>query len=576
MRESGIKDELPKGWTWAELNDFSDIILGQSPPSSTYNEEHIGLPFYQGKLEFGSISPTPRKWCSVPKKIAEKGDVLISVRAPVGPTNICPERSCIGRGLAAIRGKEGIEPFFILYLIRSIESTICKAGTGTTFSAINGDQLKLLRLPLPPLSEQYRIVARIEELFSCLDAGVEALQKAKTQLRRYRQSVLKAAVEGRLTEEWRKKHPEVEPAEKLLEKILRERRTIWEAKHKSQGKDHRRFVYKEPTSPDLFSLPELPFQWCWATTEQLASTERHSLAIGPFGSDLKVEDYRDEGVPLIFVRNIRSATFNGTNARYISHQKAEDLRAHKVESGDILITKMGEPPGDACVYPENMPTAIITADCIKWSLSQLLQEKEFFVHALNSHLVRSQILGITEGVAQQKVSLQRFKGIAIPLAPLKEEHRIVAELKRIFSIVDELENITSTSLLRADRLRQSILKHAFEGRLVPQDSSDEPASILLKRILEEKARRIIEPNPNKRSKKRDSTMSKTRSGLYETLAEAKTQLTPRELFFKAGFRKETIDEFYQELREEFNRMRITEIRPNNADVYLKVVENENK
>ena len=122
-----IGSELPNGWICTELNNFAEIILGQSPPSSTYNEEQIGLPFYQGKLEFGSIYPTPRKWCSAPKKIAEKGDVLISVRAPVGPTNVCPEKSCIGRGLAAIRGKKGIEAFFILYLIRSVEEAISEA-----------------------------------------------------------------------------------------------------------------------------------------------------------------------------------------------------------------------------------------------------------------------------------------------------------------------------------------------------------------------------------------------------------------------------------------------------------------
>ena len=96
---------LPKRWVSSRLGDVAEIVLGQSPPSSTYNENENGLPFYQGKLEFGNIYPSPQKWCTEPKKIAEKGDVLISVRAPVGPTNICPERSCIGRGLAAIRGR---------------------------------------------------------------------------------------------------------------------------------------------------------------------------------------------------------------------------------------------------------------------------------------------------------------------------------------------------------------------------------------------------------------------------------------------------------------------------------------
>lgn len=124
--------KLPVGWIWTKLDEASDIILGQSPPSSTYNETGNGLPFYQGKLEFGEIYPTPQKWCTAPKKIAEKGDVLISVRAPVGPTNICPEKSCIGRGLAAIRPLGGIETFFILYLMRTFENLISEKSTGST------------------------------------------------------------------------------------------------------------------------------------------------------------------------------------------------------------------------------------------------------------------------------------------------------------------------------------------------------------------------------------------------------------------------------------------------------------
>ena len=169
-------NELPRGWMYSTIGEISEVILGQSPPSSTYNEDRKGLPFYQGKLEFGDLYPTPRKWCSSPKKIAEKGDVLISVRAPVGPTNICPEKSCIGRGLAAIRPMEGIESLFVLYLIRAFENSIAGKGTGTTFNAITGSQLSGFEIPLSPLPEQHRIVAKIEELFTRLDAGVEALK----------------------------------------------------------------------------------------------------------------------------------------------------------------------------------------------------------------------------------------------------------------------------------------------------------------------------------------------------------------------------------------------------------------
>ncbi|MCC7572256.1 MAG: restriction endonuclease subunit S [Candidatus Methanofastidiosum sp.] len=214
-----IAFEIPSSWRLVELKDVSIIILGQSPPSSTYNEKRIGLPFYQGKSEFGLIYPTPVKWCAFPKKIAEKGDVLISVRAPVGPTNICPEKSCIGRGLAAIRGLGNIDNKFIFYLLRNIEKDISSQATGTTFEAIRGDVLKKLIIPLPPLEEQQEIVNRIEKLFSLADHIEETVSSKLEQSKTLRQSILKKAFEGQLVPQ----DPNDEPAEILLEKIKMEK-----------------------------------------------------------------------------------------------------------------------------------------------------------------------------------------------------------------------------------------------------------------------------------------------------------------------------------------------------------------
>jgi type I restriction enzyme, S subunit len=111
---------IPENWFWKKLEEICEIILGQSPPSESYNTEGIGLPFYQGKAEFGMIYPTPWKWCSKPKKIAQANDILISVRAPVGPTNICLEKSCIGRGLAAIRPKGDVLNKYVLYYLTQV------------------------------------------------------------------------------------------------------------------------------------------------------------------------------------------------------------------------------------------------------------------------------------------------------------------------------------------------------------------------------------------------------------------------------------------------------------------------
>ena len=173
--------ELPKGWRWVRLGDknIAKIIMGQSPPSTTYNQDRIGLPFYQGKTDFGDLYPSPRIWCSIPNKIAESGDILISVRAPVGPVNMCREKSCIGRGLAAIRPTNQIDNFFLFYYFKYIEGTW--TGRGSTFRAIKKRELENLQIPLPSLPEQKRIVARIEALFSKIDE-IKRLRKEANDL----------------------------------------------------------------------------------------------------------------------------------------------------------------------------------------------------------------------------------------------------------------------------------------------------------------------------------------------------------------------------------------------------------
>lgn len=176
-----------------KLKECCTIIAGQSPESKYYNSNGDGLPFFQGKADFGELYPSIRVYCSQPTKIAEKDDILLSVRAPVGPTNLAPCKVCIGRGLTAIRPSEVLLTRYVLLFFRYFEAQLASKGTGTTFKAITQDVVKNLEIPIPPLPEQERIVARIEELFSQLDAGVETLKKTKAQLAVYRQAVLKEA-----------------------------------------------------------------------------------------------------------------------------------------------------------------------------------------------------------------------------------------------------------------------------------------------------------------------------------------------------------------------------------------------
>lgn len=176
-----------------KLQDCATIIAGQSPESKYYNSTGEGIPFFQGKADFGELYPKVRVYCSSPTKIAQYNDILLSVRAPVGPTNLSPGTVCIGRGLAAIRPDDSLDLKYLLYYFRYFETQLSAKGTGTTFKAINQKLIKNLEIPIPPLNEQTCIVARIEELFSELDKAVDTLKTTKEQLAVYRQAVLKSA-----------------------------------------------------------------------------------------------------------------------------------------------------------------------------------------------------------------------------------------------------------------------------------------------------------------------------------------------------------------------------------------------
>lgn len=176
-----------------KLSECCTIIAGQSPESKYYNTDGEGLPFFQGKADFGEVYPKIRVFCSKPVKIAEKDDILLSVRAPVGPTNLAPGKVCIGRGLTAIRPSDILLTKYLLLYLKSFEIELANQGTGTTFKAITQSVIKNMEICIPSIHDQERIVTQIEESLSQLDSAVETLKKTKQQLEVYRQAVLKEA-----------------------------------------------------------------------------------------------------------------------------------------------------------------------------------------------------------------------------------------------------------------------------------------------------------------------------------------------------------------------------------------------
>ena len=232
LKEIGnIQDELsnmlPESWTRAKLSQVTKINMGQSPPGSSYNERGDGLPFFQGKADFGDHYPTVRVWCNEPKKIAQPGDVLITIRAPVGPTNVANKICAIGRGLAAISPKEGMTSEFILFALRLKEPELALSGTGSTFTAIKRKDLEQIDINVPPITEQHEIVRRVESMFKLADAVKKRVAAAKVRSDKLTQAILAKAFRGELVpteaELASREARSYEPASELLARIKSER-----------------------------------------------------------------------------------------------------------------------------------------------------------------------------------------------------------------------------------------------------------------------------------------------------------------------------------------------------------------
>jgi type I restriction enzyme S subunit len=189
--------KIPKTWEVTKLGnkELAEIIMGQSPPSSTYNKEGNGLPFLQGKMEFGEIYPSPILYCSQPIKIAEQNDILISVRAPVGDVNVAPYRLCIGRGLASIRfNSKKADSWFYFYYLRKIKNFLENIGKGSTFKAITKEDLEDLKIPYPPLFEQKKIA----QILLTVDRKLEFERNEKVRLERIKRGLMDLLLTGKV------------------------------------------------------------------------------------------------------------------------------------------------------------------------------------------------------------------------------------------------------------------------------------------------------------------------------------------------------------------------------------------
>lgn len=490
--------ELPSEWEVVALGEIAHIEMGQSPSSETYNLTGEGLPFFQGKAEFGDLYPQVQKWCSSPSKVAEAGDVLLSIRAPVGPTNIANVRSCIGRGLAAIRGSSAVDQKYLFWLLRSMQTWLSEQGTGSTFSAISGDFVRAIKAPLAPIPEQTRIVAKLEELLSDLDAGVAELKAAQRKLTQYRQSLLKAAVEGALTAEWRTANPPQETGEQLLQRILTERRQRWEARQlerfqaqgKAPPKDWQK-KYPEPVQPETSGLPVLPEGWVWT-----ALGECFQVAVGATPSR-KEPAYWNGEIPWVSSGEVRFNRIKSTKET-ITQTGLDNSSTQVNPKGSVLLGMIGEGKTRGQVAILDTPAAN-NQNCAAIWAGETPVPAEFVYCWLWSRY--EQTRRGSSGNNQPALNKSIVERIVMPLPSLAEVHEVVRLLEEALDQIARQESAIALLLQQSTAQRQNLLRAAFDGQLVPQDPNDEPASVLLDRIRADRAAQGSVKKPRGRAAK---------------------------------------------------------------------------
>lgn len=440
-------NDLPSGWARATLEEIYPLTYGKALPEAARRPGAFGV--YGSSGEVGKHSEALTKGPAL--VVGRKGSVG---RAYLSPGPCWPIDTAYFVEAGPHRNLK-----FGLYLLESLQ--LDTLDRSTAIPGLSRDDYNSIEVSLPPLNEQARIVAELDKQLTRLDAAVESLQHAKELLKRYRASVLKAACEGRLV-----------PTEAELAR--REKRDYEPAS---------KFVPDRPK--EGAPAQQLPEGWCWAQMRDLAEGgERKSIFAGPFGTIFKARDFRDEGVPIIFLRHVAPGRYlthkPGFMDRSVWEERFKD--EYSVWGGEILVTKLGEPPGVATIFPSSIGPAMVTPDVIAMRPNAGRVAPRYLMHFMNSDAARRVASGLAFGTTRLRLTIPLFRELWVPLPPLREQDRIVSEVETRLAVADASEATIETTRARARALKRSILSRAFEGDLVAQDPSDEPATALLEQI----------------------------------------------------------------------------------------------
>jgi type I restriction enzyme, S subunit len=518
-----VDGQLPVSWVKSTISDVCSVnpTVDKSKYADNLLVSFVPMPAVEA--ETGRIDVSEAKeFQSVKKGYTpfQKDDVLFAKITPCmenGKMAVVPEViNNIAFGsteFQVLRAFTGVLPKFIYYFV---SSKMFRQDAEHNMSGAVGQRrvpkpyLEQSDIPIPPTQEQHQIVAKIEKLFSEIDKGVESLKTAKVQLHVYRQALLKHAFEGKLTAQWRSDNPDkVVPAEELLRSIeqAREERyqqqlTDWQTaveKWEFNGKEEKKpskprsyKIYKVLGKEILENLPESPSGWVWGKLGLMTCGVE-------YGTSAKSEV---EGkIAVLRMGNIQNGKFEWDDLVYTSDDA--EIEQYMLKSGDVLFNRTNSPElvGKTALY-KGERQAIFAGYLIRVNQIAKVVKNKYLNYYLNSLYAKKHGNSVkTDGVNQSNINGDKLSNYPFPYCTLAEQEVIVNILEEKLSECDNSLSIISCEIKRAEALRQSILKKAFSGQLVPQDPNDEPASELLKRIQAEKADREAQTKPAKTKRK---------------------------------------------------------------------------
>ena len=461
--------QIPIGWVETTLGQLLEPSKQKSDPTKEKESNYIGLEHIEkdtGKvLRYGTSKEVRSQ-----KNRFHSGDLLYGRLRPYLNKVYLPEFDGVcSTDIIVFPRNHWLSSKFMKYRLLNIDFVryANQNMSGVQHPRIDFQTLGRFKLYLPPLPEQHRIADKIEELFSFLDAGGASLQVVQAQLKRYRQVVLKAAFEGKLTEQWRLAHKDkIEPATKLIDIIKEERKKKLQAQ------------YKERPLVELDRLPKLPDGWVWTNCANL------SWLVTSGSRDWK-KYYSNEGPIFIRTQNINTNKLNLEDIAHVRIPIKTEGKRSLVERNDILTIITGANVGKVALVDRDIGEAYVSQSValIKLAVPEIGQFIQLSM--ITDGFGKTHLSKMVYGMGRPVLSLENIRDLLVPLAPLAEQQQIVNGIKQSFFKLDEVEGVVENNLRNSEIMRQSVLKVAFEGKLVPQNPSDEPADKLLERIKAE-------------------------------------------------------------------------------------------